>query len=359
MKGEVAYLYAFDVAGEIVTGKVKQILASRPSPLDIRTGHAFPRDVPLYKPLAIEPAPLPSPLRGRRVRVLIRVYDVGVVSVAMRVPFEVEGLADLLPYHRPVLEDGQSLDQTARDLCAETCRGLQEAMVQRSPPSEPEAYTAFCLTEAGPGGDAGHWLAENRRAVAELLTESPPGSLSGAQVDEVLRVQRSYTKADAVVIDWDAALVVESGGYIDDVLYVLEAANLQLEEYRAMDRALDRYLDQAYEGLKRRPFGFFGTYSAGLRALLLFRVEISKLNDEVANISKLVGDWYLARVYLGARERFHLDQWRGSVKERLEHLDHLYTVVNADVNTRRMVWLETLIVLFFAIDLLLIIFLKR
>jgi hypothetical protein len=146
---------------------------------------------------------------------------------------------------------------------------------------------------------------------------------------------------------------------VDDVLYVLELANLQLEEYRIMDQSLDRYLTQAYEDLKRRRFGFFGTYSASLRTLLLFRVDISKLNDEVAHISKLVGDWYLARVYLGARERFHLDQWRASVEERLEHLDHLYTVVNTDINTRRMVWLEALIVIFFAVDLLLLVLLRK
>jgi hypothetical protein len=217
----------------------------------------------------------------------------------------------------------------------------------------------FCLTEVGPEKDVTHWLAEHRQAVAELLTETRSDGLADMQVTEVLRVQWSYTKTDVVVIDWDAALVVDLGGYLDDVLYVLELANLQLEEYRMMNQSLDRYLNQAYEDLKRRRFGFFGTYSASLRTLLLVRVDISKLNDEVAHISRLVGDWYLARVYLGARERFHLNQWRSSVEERLEHLDHLYNVVNTDINTRRMVWLEALIVIFFAIDLLLIVFLRK
>jgi hypothetical protein len=35
MKGEVVYLYAFDVANEIVTEKVKEILASKPFLLEI------------------------------------------------------------------------------------------------------------------------------------------------------------------------------------------------------------------------------------------------------------------------------------------------------------------------------------
>ena len=54
------------------------------------------------------------------------------------------------------------------------------------------------------------------------------------------------------MIDWDAALVVDLAGYVDDVLYALELANLQLEEFRMMDQTLDQYLDQAYEDLEPR-----------------------------------------------------------------------------------------------------------
>jgi hypothetical protein len=179
------------------------------------------------------------------------------------------------------------------------------------------------------------------------------------QTSEVLRIQRSYAKTDLVVIDWDAALVVDLSGYMDDVLYVLELANLQLEEYRMMDQRLDRYLDRAYDDLKRRRFGLLGTYSATLGTLRLFRVDVTRLNDEVTHISKFVGDWYLARVYLGALERFYLSQWRQSVENRLGQLDQLYSVVNADINNRRMVLLEVLVVIFFAIDLLWIIFFTR
>lgn len=359
MQGEVVYLYAFDVANEIATEKIHDILASKPFPFEIRTDHTVPKDVPLYRPLAIEPPAMAARLGGRKVRLLVRVYDVGVVSIAMHVPFGVESLAELLPYHKSVLDNGLTLDQAARDLCSDVCKSLADALIDRSPPSEPEAYTAFCLTDVGPEQEAAQWLAANSQAVAELLTESKPGELSKTQIAEVLRIQRSYTKTDIVVIDWDAALVIDLGGYFDDVLYVLELANLQLEEYRVMDHRLDRHLDRAYDDLKRRRFGLFGTYSATLARLRLFRVDVTKLSDEVTHISKFFGDWYLARVYLGAAERFYLNQWRVSVEDRLGQLDRLYSVVNADINNRRMVVLEVLVLVFFAIDLLLIVFLRR
>jgi len=359
MKGEVVYLYAFDVANEIITAKVHQILASKPFPFQIRVDHTLPKDVPLYKPLAIEATPLSAKLGGRQVRPLIRVYEVGVVSIALRVAFEAQSLEELLPFHKSVLESGQSLDEVAREICAAACLSLKDVMVQHGSAKDPEAYTVFCLTEVGSPGPLVDWLASHRRSVAELLTESQPGLLSEMQVNEVLRIQQSYSTNDVVVIDWDAALVVDLTGYVDDVLYVLEIANLQLEEYRVMDQRLDNYLNRAYEDVKRPRFGLFGAYTAALSTLRVFSVDAAKLNDEVTNITKFLGDWYLARVYLGARERFHLNQWRNSVADRLEQLDKLYTVVYTDVTNKRMVWLEVLIVILFAIDLIGLFFWKK
>lgn len=358
MKGEVVYLYAFDVADEIRMTKIQSILADKPTPFELRSDRTVPRDIRFYKPLAIEP-PSQTTLAGRPVRLLIRVYEVGVVSIAMRVGFAVEQLAGLLPFHKPVLDDCRTFDVMARDLCRQTCESMSDVMVRAAPPSEPEAYTVFCLTEIDGVSDVDCWLAKQHREVAELLTESAPGTLSDTQVAEVVRVRRSFAKTDAVVIDWDAALAIDLSGYVDDVLYVLELANLQLEEYRVIDERLDAYLEQAYEDVKSRRFGVFGAYSKTLGALRVFRVDVTKLNDEVTHISKFFGDWHLARVYLGARERFYLDQWRTSVEERLSQVDNLYTVVASDVGNKRMQWMEVLVLIFFAVDLFAILVLKR
>ncbi len=359
MKGEVVYLYAFDVANEIATGKVRDILAGKPVPYEIRTDHTVPKDVPLYKPLSIEPDVLGSKLYDMPVYPLIHIYEVGVVSIAMRVAFEVKDLHGLLPFHKPVLGDGRALDQVARDLCIEACKSLKAAMIQSSPLLEPEAYTAFCLTDIGSRQILEEWMHENRQEIAELLTENQPGVLSDMQINEVLRIHRSYANTDLAVIDWDAALVIDLAGYVDDTLYVLELANLQLEEYRVMDQRLDRYLDKAYVDIQYRRFRIFGTYTTILRRLRTLRVDVTKLNDEVTHITKFFGDWYLARVYMGARERFHLNQWRNSVEERLKQIDALYTVAHTELANQRMFWLEMIITVFFAIDLLSIFLLKR
>lgn len=359
MKGEVIYLYAFDVANEILIGKVQEILSEKPFPFEVKTDRAFPRDVPLYKPLAIEPPALAGQRPGETVRLLIRVYEVGVVSITMRVQFEYGSLLDLMPYHHSQSQDKRSFDQLAREYAAEVCKSLKDYMVRGSFTTEPEAYTIFTLTDLAGIDDVNAWLSRERRTVAGLLAETNPATLSDAQVADTLRLQRSFSNADLVVIDWDAALVVDLSGYVEDVVYILELANLQLEEFRSMDQALDRYLDQAYNDLARRRTFFLGVSAATLHKLRRIRVDLTKLADEVTHITKFFGDWYLARVYLAARERFYLDHWRSSVDQRLGQLDQFYSVVHSETNERRMLWLEIIIVIFFAIDLFAIIVLRR
>jgi hypothetical protein len=360
MQGEVVYLYAFDVANEIMTSRVQEILSEKPFPFEIRMDRTLPKDMPLYKPLAIEPHVLPAKLNGGTVSFLIRVYDVGVVTVMMRVAVAVAALGELTPFHNPTLENGEGLDAVALRLCAQVCESLKDLLLGKTEfPPPPEAYTVFCLTELDGGTDANRWLGEHRRAVAGLLTETAADQLSETQVGEVLRIQRSFEHSDLAVIDWDAALVVDLTGYTDDVLYALELANLQLEEFRVMDRRLDAYLDRAYEDLERRPMPMFGAASKTLRHLRRFRVDVAKLADEVTHITKFFGDWHLARVYLGARDRFYLDQWRASVEQRLAQLDKLYSVVHAEVNEQRMLWLEIIIVIFFAFDLVILLVVKH
>ncbi len=359
MKGEAIYLYAFDVANEIITARVQEILSEKPFPFEIRMDRTLPKDMPLYKPLAIEPPPLSARLHGVPVLLLIRVYNVGVVTVMMRAAFDAATLADLMPFHNPKLESGETLDAIAVKLCAQVCDSLRELMLGRTEFPPPEAYTVFCFTDLDGMTDTNRWLAEHRREVAGLLTETAADKLSEAQVTEVLRIQRSFENTDLVVIDWDAALVVDLTGYVDDVLYALELANLQLEEFRVMDSRLDTYLDRAYEDLERRRLPMFGAANLTLRHLRRFRVDVAKLTDEVTHITKFFGDWYLARVYLGARDRFYLDQWRASVEQRLAQLDKLYSVVHSEVNEQRMLWLEIIIVIFFAIDLGILLWVRR
>jgi len=87
-------------------------------------------------------------------------------------------------------------------------------------------------------------------------------------------------------------------------------------------------------------------------------MDVTKMSEEVTNITKYVGDWYLARVYLGCKERFHIAHWEASVDQKLNQLDDLYTIANTEINNRRMLLLEAVIVALFLIDLAALVFMR-
>ena len=350
MRGEVSYLYSFDVANEIATSRVREVQSCRSQPYEVKTDHTYPKDVPLYKPLTFELPGVAERFRGRDLRLVIRIFEVGVVNVVMHVPFEAASLGELHAFHQTELESGQTRDGLARRLCREVTQSIQDAIVRGSEPSEPEAYTTFCLTDVGGADDAHAWFKMNRREIAGLLSEASAESLSELQVEESVRIHRSFGKSDLAIIDWDASLIVEFDGVADDVLYILELANLQLEEFRVMDRRLDQHLDRAYHDLERRR-PLLGIPAGVHDWLRRFRVDATKLADEVTHITKFLGDWHLARIYLGAAERFHLQEWQKSIADRLAQLDQVYQVLQAEVYERRMLWLEVAILVCFLIDL--------
>ena len=162
----------------------------------------------------------------------------------------------------------------------------------------------------------------------------------------------SYYDNDLVVIDWDAALLVDEPQDFDETLYIMELANLQLAELEAYDRLLDDALDRSYRDLGERPLRSRGDI---LRELREIRIDMARFNDELSNITKFFGDWHLARIYEKISSRFHLADWHRTINGKLKTLDDLYLILKQDQNNRVMVWLEITIVLLFVIDLVILV----
>lgn len=347
MTGEVVYFFAFDVANELVVESARRLLAAR-GYAPAAGGPPAPRGLALHPPLAVAFPVVDTTVHGSPLVVELRLFEFGAVSVVMRVGVEVDVLAGLAKFLSPTLGDGRRPDDLARTLCEQVCREVGPALVRPSEIREPEPYSVAHIRDLGGAADVEHWLADHRTEVAGLLTGLPPDRIGTGQVEEVFRHYRSLTKSDAVVLAWDAGLVVDLAGPAADLLYTIELANLQLEEFRHMDRSLDRFLNQAYADLERRtPFGT----SVVLRKLRWFRVDLARLADEVTNTTKVFGDWHLARVYVAARERFHLDRWRESVEYRLGQLDQLYNLVRSELWDRRMFVLELVVVILIVVEI--------
>ena len=189
--------------------------------------------------------------------------------------------------------------------------------------------------------------------MAALLTQEPDMErLSKQESEESTGRYLSYYEDDVLVIDWDAALLIDEPRDFDETLYVLELANLQLAELEAYDRLLDEALERSYRDLGERPLR---SRRDTLRELRDIRIDMARFNDELSNITKFFGDWHLARIYEKISSRFHLSDWHRTIDGKLKTLDDLYQLLKHDQNNRLMVWLEVTIVLLFVIDLVILV----
>jgi len=260
-------------------------------------------------------------------------------------------------YHDLQFSNGVLQDEV-RELAEEVRRELNPWLVRPVPQLAPEeAYTVFCiqsplLTVDGAPLSAENWLRAHRREVASLLTQEPDiDHLSAQEADESTGRHLSYYEHDLVVVDWDAALIVDQPENFDETLYVMELANLQLAELEAYDRILDEALERSY-----RDLGMHRARTRGdvLRELRDIRIDLARFNDELSNITKFFGDWHLARIYENISARFHLGDWHRSIDGKLKTLDDLYQLLKHDQNNRWMLILEGTIVLLFIIDLIIL-----
>ena len=362
--GRVIYIYAFDVAYEMTRAPLPQLLGQPVAQFSVDASRRNPRHLFFYRPQMVRLPPMErlGPYGPVRIERSLKLLPVGALSITVSVPFAVQSIEELVVFHDLEFSNGQ-LTQEVRQIAEEARAELASYCIKPvAQLAEEEAYTVFCIdapltAEDGRPISAEDWLKQHRRDVAGLLTqESDVNQLSRQEADESTGRFLSYYENDLAVLDWDAALIVQEPGQMDEILYILEVANLQLAELEAYDRILDTALERSYRDLTRQPRRSRDV----MRELREIRVDLARFSDELSNITKFFGDWHLARLYENIAARFHLGDWHRTIDKKLDTLDDLYQILSQDRTNQWMLTLEITIVLLFVVDLiLLMIGLKR
>ncbi len=358
--GEVVYIYAFDVAYDMTRQPIRELLGQPVAQFAVDASKRSPKQLFFYKPQMVRLPPMEriGPYGPVRVERAIKLLPVGAISITVRVPFAVNHVEDLVVFHDLQFSNGALHDEMRR-LAEEALAELKLFYVRPHPQLiEEEAYTVFCIASPllaldGARISAESWFQSHRRQVAALLTQEPDlERLSKQESDESTGRYLSYYEDDLVVVDWDAALLIDEPRDFGETLYIMELANLQLAELEAYDRILDTALERSYRDLSGRPLRSRGDI---LRELREIRIDLARFNDELSNITKFFGDWHLARIYEKLSSRFHLAEWHRTIDGKLKTLDDLYQLLKHDQTNRMMIWLEVTIVLLFVIDLVVLV----
>jgi hypothetical protein len=356
--GELVFSYLYDIGGEVKLTEAAKLIASDPSAERVEPRKSAPPYVELARPMLFRyPTRTLETERGvMQAAIEARIYGIGAIGVSVRIPFELPSLVDVneLTYIR--LPDGSPLDAIAKGVSDELSAALRPALIETYEADvEPESYLVIVLTQTP--HSSGELFEMEATTLAGLLAgERRPERLSDEEVKDNLRTWYSYYQDDLVVVDWDRALIIEPTGKYDDTLAVMEAANLELLELRVYDKYLDDVLEDAYEDITRfyGRGGLFRSARGVQEELSNARIDLVRVTDTINNIGKIFGDYYLAKLHLGLHERFHLHEWETIVREKMATLNELYTLASHEVEHRRGVVMEGMIILLFIVDLVLI-----
>jgi hypothetical protein len=296
-----------------------------------------------------------------RIERAIKLLPVGAISITVRVPFKCHNIEELVGFHDLRFANGSYLYDEVRELAEQVRKELRPSLVRPVERlADEEAYTVFCMNGPLRNADQSElpseeWLLNNRRSVAALLTEErEPRLLSEQEANESTGRYFSYYDHDLVVIDWDAALVIDQPRYFDETLYVMELANVQLAELEAYDQILDTAMERSYRHIAGRQIrGRAAVVAQG--ELREIRIDLARMSDELSNITKFFGDWHLARIYQALSARFHLSDWHRAIDEKLKTLDDLYQLLRTEQSNRWMLTLEGSMALLFVIDVILVV----
>jgi hypothetical protein len=282
-------------------------------------------------------------------RTSARIFDFGAISILYEMPIEPGTTVEALTPLCAALYESPVLDEHGAELRRKIMTKLGSTVAKPHRWEEAESFTIVFI-EALRGGTA--FDMTSSEAVAKLLLGEPSTKpLSATAREDVLKNAFSYLADDLVLVDWNSAVVVEpSASRV--VAKVLELATCQLLEFRYYDELLDRELLKVYDEVEKAPRIFRSPFRAASREVLRRLMELTEFTERVDNAIKLVGDFYLARVYLAAIRRSRVPEWRESVETKLSLVGRAYTLLKGEVEVSRTQLLELTVVILILVEVL-------
>ncbi len=305
----------------------------------------------------------------RRVGFRAKVYEEGVVTIECRAEVNVD-LAQLHTLRNVELADrdgAATLDGLAARHFERLMARIQRHVNQDQylfDTSNREDYHVFCLLDPVPDPQA--FLDDHSDYLARfLLGENPRISLHSGQISTTMRHPFSFTDEDVAIFDMDRAFLIAPKHDYEDLLLIIEHANYQLLELRALDKLLDRLLDDAERDLRGRTKhphrtkkpqgrGLFQrrSLSQKLGNLQPLRLDALFILENLENSSRIIGDYYLEQIYDHLCGLFNTQGWKRNVEKRLEILQSIYTLTKNDKTDSTMVLLEFLVVVMIGVELI-------
>jgi hypothetical protein len=355
--GSVTALRLFEAANEIDLKQAEALWRQQPRSASTRhrlTGtpaKAMAFGVPPLE-LALEPVMLTLDGAEVSVAATARLYDFGVISVALRLP--AQGAWDDFVARANAMAQAAAQAPWAAVL-EQLRRVVGPALTRPVGLLIEEDYLLVVANGFSEPLSAAELQARVDLAVV-LSGETQP--LAEGARNDLLRARFSYYPNDLVALTWDRALIVEPRGDTD-VADVLEVANAQLLEMRYYDELLDAELPRMYDlvASTRGVRWLSARRYAGLaRRLYTLVAEVTELTEKVDNALQVTEDVYLARVYASALDLFRVPRLSAAVDRKLSIVRDTYTALYDEASSSRSEAMEWAIIALIAVEVVLAFF---
>ncbi len=352
--GEIIAYYLFDVAETVNLQAVPALIGGPAIAARLSPKPVTPAYVQYDKP--------PVSFDGDRIgladldgfRVRVRLYDYGVISLALTRPFA-GSWDDLLAAAQTLIENPE-LEQRAEQACRAATARLGPALSGLRQDLLSEDYLVIAVYELDRKLTADALLEARGESIAVML-RGERQRLSAQERQKVLEHRLSYLADDLVVPTWNAAFVYDTAQGAQAALEIMEFANSQLLEFRYYDDLLDGRLATIYARLQRPRWYEAWTgarYASAARQVHSLFIDVNELTDRTENALKFIGDIYAARLFTLIADRLGLERWKANVQEKLKTLDDIYRFAVEQSSMSRGQFLELTIVLILVLELLLV-----
>ena len=334
----------YDVADNIDLNKAQSLWsASNQISSRLRLARVSPKAIAFkVPPLTVELGTQEIPVAGRNyaVETKARLYDFGVISLTLRldlprdIPYEEYLDLAIATEHLP--------EDRIQQFAERVLDTIHAALLNRRPPEFDEDFTVYYFRE---------W--KDWDIVPLLLKDRNPVNEETRQ--ETMANRLSYAN-DVAYLAWDSAFIYDPSGSME-IPDLLEFANAQYLELRYYDTLLEQGIVRMYEAIEdanvKTGISKLGKYRRIRRQLLELMADVTAITSRITNALRVTEDVFYARVYGVYLRLLRVSDWKESITEKVEIIQHTYNQLNDEVVTSRSEVMELTVILLILFEILL------
>jgi hypothetical protein len=274
----------------------------------------------------------PAPIRGLKDAPYFQPVDIRVRTLAECESMQVEGVEvqttrQIYEERVQVIECRFSLPEILSPASTRRCEAVQNALTARLVPPEHQQsgmYEQYVILLArGLKTAPDRFINRNAAALARFIRSQREG-FDREQLDQILISRIRYSRDDLTLVDWEGAVVIAPQGDFQSDIELLKIGNYQLLRYRMLDSTLDENLQLVREQFHRDPRRFRpGPTRGQIHRIVQHRLDMMLDFEHTEQNLLLIGDWYTAQLYHAIRDEFYLEDWKQSIKDKLDSLEDI------------------------------------